>query len=55
MRRFESLLWGQAVMLLAASIRSCANLGDGAKSLELTEAIYQSGNADGQQVAVPIR
>lgn len=32
-----------------------ANLWDGAKSLELTEAIYQSATADGERVEVPVR
>lgn len=32
-----------------------ADLWDGAKSLELTEAIYQSATSDGERVAVPIR
>ena len=32
-----------------------ADLWDGAKSLELTEAIYQSANSDGQRVTVPVR
>ncbi len=32
-----------------------ADLWDGAKSLELTEAIYESANADGTRVTVPVR
>jgi len=32
-----------------------ADLWDGAKSLELTEAIYESASSDGARVAVPVR
>jgi len=32
-----------------------ADLWDGAKSLELTEAVYESANSDGARVAVPVR
>ncbi len=32
-----------------------ADLWDGAKSLELTEAVYESANSEGARVAVPVR